>query len=65
MKQIFGSDGLEQISRQAGIGQDEASRGLSQLLPELVDRMTPAGEVPDADALANSVDDFARRLGLS
>jgi uncharacterized protein YidB (DUF937 family) len=65
MKQIFGSDGLEQISRQAGIGQDEASRGLSQLLPEIVDRMTPAGEVPDADALANSVDDFARRLGLS
>ena len=65
MTQIFGHDGLEQISRQAGISQDEASRGLSQLLPEVVDRMTPDGEVPDADALANSVDDFARRFGLS
>jgi uncharacterized protein YidB (DUF937 family) len=65
MTQIFGQDGLEQISRQAGISQDEASRGLSQLLPEVVDRMTPDGEVPDADALADSVDDFARRFGLS
>jgi uncharacterized protein YidB (DUF937 family) len=65
MTQIFGQDGLEQISRQAGISQDEASRGLSQLLPEVVDRMTPDGDVPDADALTNSVDDFARRAGLT
>lgn len=65
MSQIFGRDGLEQISRQAGISEDEASQGLSQLLPEVVDRMTPEGEVPEADALANSVDDFAKRLGLS
>jgi uncharacterized protein YidB (DUF937 family) len=65
MTQIFGQDGLEQISRQAGLSQDEASRGLSQLLPEVVDRMTPEGEVPDADALSTSVDDFARRFGLS
>jgi uncharacterized protein YidB (DUF937 family) len=65
MSQIFGKDGLEAIARQAGISSDDASHGLSQLLPEVVDRMTPDGAVPDADALANSVDDFARRLGLS
>ena len=65
MSEIFGKDGLEEISRKAGISPDEASHGLSELLPEVVDRMTPDGEVPDPDALANSVDDFARRLGLS
>jgi uncharacterized protein YidB (DUF937 family) len=65
MSQIFGKDGLEAIARQAGISPDEASHGLSELLPEVVDRMTPDGEAPDPDALANSVDDFARRLGLS
>jgi uncharacterized protein YidB (DUF937 family) len=65
MSQIFGRDGLEQISRQAGISQDDAARGLSQLLPEVVDHMTPDGGVPDDDALANSVDAFSRRLGLS
>ena len=65
MSQIFGKDGLEAIARQAGLSPDEASHGLSELLPEVVDRMTPNGQVPDPDALANSVDDFARRLGLS
>jgi uncharacterized protein YidB (DUF937 family) len=65
MTQVFGHEGLEQISRQAGITPDEASRGLSALLPEVVDRVTPDGKVPDANALANSVDDFVRRLGRS
>ena len=65
ISEIFGKDGLEAISRQAGISPDEASHGLSELLPEVVDRVTPDGELPDPDALANSVDDFARRLGLS
>ena len=65
MTQVFGHEGLEQLSRQAGISPDEASRGLSALLPEVVDRMMPDGTVPDADALAKSVDDFVRRLGPS
>ena len=65
MSQIFGKEGLEAISRQVGISPNEVSHGLSELLPEVVYRMTPDGEVPNPDALANSVDDFARRLGLS
>ena len=65
MTQIFGRDGIEQISRQAGISEDEASRGLSELLPEVVDRVTPDGDVPDGGALTNSVEDLARRFGLS
>ena len=65
MAQVFGQEGLERISRHAGITPDEASRGLSELLPEVVDQVTPDGAVPDADALANSVNDFVRRFGLS
>jgi len=65
MSEIFGKDGLESIARQAGISPDAASHGLSQLLPEVVDRMTPGGAVPDPDDLTKSVDDFARRLGFS
>ena len=64
MTQIFGRDGIEQISRHAGISADEASRGLSELLPEVVDRVTPDGDVPDGGALTSSVDDLARRFGL-
>lgn len=63
MPDIFGRDGLSEIARRAGVTEDEASRGLSELLPEVVDRVTPEGEVPNFDALTDSVDDLARRFG--
>lgn len=64
MSQIFGREGLEQISRQAGLSEEDASRGLSELLPEVVDRVTPGGDVPDLDALSSTVADLARRFGV-
>jgi uncharacterized protein YidB (DUF937 family) len=60
--QIFGRDGLSQIASQAGLTESEASVGLSQILPGVVDRLTPKGSVPDLDSLAASVDDLARRF---
>jgi uncharacterized protein YidB (DUF937 family) len=62
--QIFGQDGLAAIARQAGVSEQDASAGLSQLLPEVVDRVTPNGKVPDLDVLSASVDDLSRRFGL-
>ena len=62
MARIFGRDGLAQISQQAGISEEDASRGLSELLPEVVDRVTPEGDVPEFGSLTNSVDDLFRRF---
>lgn len=61
--QIFGADEIEQISRRAGISREQAAQGLSRLLPEVVDRVTPDGNVPDFSALTNSVDELARKFG--
>ena len=63
MSQIFGPDALEQISRQAGLSQEDTSRGLSELLPEVIDRVTPDGDLPDDEALTSTMADLARRLG--
>lgn len=63
VKQVFGDDALSGIARQAGVSEAEASRGLSELLPEVVDRVTPEGRVPDLDQLTASVDALRRRLG--
>ena len=65
MEQIFGRGGVAEIARQAGVSEADASRGLSELLPEVVDNVTPDGEVPDFDSLVSSVDDLTRRLGLA
>jgi uncharacterized protein YidB (DUF937 family) len=60
--QVFGGGALSQIARQAGISEAEASQGLSQILPEVVDRLTPDGSVPDLDQLTSSVQDMMRRM---
>jgi len=62
--QVFGRDGVARIASQAGVSEQDASAGLSQLLPEVVDRMTPEGRMPDLDSLAASVGDLQRRFGL-
>ena len=64
MEQIFGRGSIAEIARQANVSEADASQGLSALLPEVVDRVTPGGEVPDLDSLSASVGDLSRQLGL-
>ena len=60
---VFGADGLAAIARQAGLSERETTAGLAQLLPEIIDRATPQGQVPDEDQLAGTLQDLMRRLG--
>ncbi|MDM0040631.1 YidB family protein [Variovorax sp. J22G21] len=59
---VFGEDELQQMAQQAGISSDEARAGLSELLPDVVDHFTPGGTMPEGNTLADSVDDYLRRL---
>jgi len=61
--QIFGQGGLDEIARHANLTPQETSEGLSQLLPELVDHVTPGGQEPNFDQLIRSVDGLRQRMG--
>ena len=61
--QIFGEGGLDEIARHANLTPEQTSEGLSQLLPEVVDRVTPGGQEPDFDQLLHSVDNLRRQMG--
>jgi uncharacterized protein YidB (DUF937 family) len=63
MERVFGREGVAEIARRAGVSEGEATRGLSELLPEVVDRVTPEGREPDLDSLLASVDALTRRSG--
>jgi uncharacterized protein YidB (DUF937 family) len=63
LEQTFGRSGLAEIARVAGVSEEDATRGLSQLLPEMVDRVTPDGQVPDGASLLANLSDLSRRLG--
>ena len=42
----LGSDTLNTLSRQTGVGREELLAGLSQHLPDLIDQLTPNGRLP-------------------
>lgn len=55
IRDILGSDQLQQISQKAGVSREEASHGLASLLPEIIDKLTPNGKVPEGDHLAQGL----------
>jgi len=63
LSQIFGQGGIEEIARRSGLTPQQASSGLSELLPEVVDHVTPGGQEPDFDQLSRSVDALRQRMG--
>ncbi len=47
LAKIFGQGQLGQIAQQMGMSHDQAAGGLAQMLPQVVDQMTPHGQVTD------------------
>jgi len=62
VERTFGRDGLGELARAAGVSEDQASRGLEELLPAIIDRMTPDGALPERDALETRLSDLSRQL---
>ncbi len=44
---VVGMDELSRLSQQLGVSQEEVSSGMAQILPEMVNQLTPQGGVPD------------------
>lgn len=51
IKDALGADNIQQIAQQAGIAPEHATTGLAQLLPQIIDQLTPNGQVPQGDDL--------------
>ena len=48
--QLRGAGGLADIAAQLGLPQEQVAGQLAQLLPQVIDGLTPNGQVPDAGA---------------
>ena len=47
MADVFGGSGLGNLASQLGTSQGQAGSILSQILPELVNQLTPNGQIPE------------------
>ena len=55
-KQILGADAITGIAKDLGTSEDQASSKVAKVLPQLVDKLTRDGEVPDQETLANRLE---------
>jgi uncharacterized protein YidB (DUF937 family) len=46
LQQVLGGDTLAGLAKQLGLSQEDASQGLAGLLPQIVDQLTPQGQMP-------------------
>ena len=55
IEEALGADHIAQVAQQAGIAPEHAATGLAQLLPQIIDKLTPHGQVPQDDLLAQGM----------
>ena len=60
---VLGPDMLSQFAQKAGIGHGDASSVLASVLPELINQMTPQGQVPQGNALDGMLGSLLGQLG--
>ena len=54
IQHVLGSEQVKELAAKAGISPEAASSHLAQLLPMLVDRLTPNGQLPQASGTAST-----------
>jgi uncharacterized protein YidB (DUF937 family) len=53
LQQALGSERIGQLAQQAGLSADQGLGALVQLLPSLIDKLTPDGKLPQQSQLAS------------
>lgn len=63
MQRVLDAGQLKQISEESGLSEPEAAGQLADMLPDLVDKLTPAGHVPPGGLgnMSNLLDHFLGR----
>jgi uncharacterized protein YidB (DUF937 family) len=58
----LGSDTIQEIARKLGVSNADASSGLAALLPQVIDKLTPDGKVPEGGILEQGLSILKQKL---
>jgi uncharacterized protein YidB (DUF937 family) len=63
VEQALGADTVAQVAQEAGVSHDDAKNGLAEILPGLIDKISPDGKLPDLGALGGQLGKLLGGLG--
>jgi uncharacterized protein YidB (DUF937 family) len=56
IQQVFGSEQIQAFAQKAGVAPEAASSQLAGVLPAIVDKLSPNGEVPQGDLTSTGLE---------
>lgn len=62
LQSVLGAEQIQAIARQLGVSPQETSGHLAELLPQIIDRLTPGGAVPAGGMLGGLLDALKRGI---
>ena len=64
IQRVFGNQQVSQIAQRVGIEPEKVTTTLAQVLPGLVDKLTPNGKLPNEETLLEGLNLLKGKLGL-
>ena len=62
VEQALGTDTVNEIAQEAGMDQTQAAQGLAEIIPQLVDKVTPTGVMPQQDIVSDAISKLSQRF---
>ncbi len=56
IQHALGGNFIQQIAEQLGSSKSEVSGGLANLLPDIIDKLTPTGKLPEGDQISQGLE---------
>jgi len=63
IQRVLGSTQVADLARRAGVDPSVASAELAQILPQIVDKLTPSGQMPSNDLLQQALAALKGKIG--
>jgi uncharacterized protein YidB (DUF937 family) len=64
VERVIGAARIELLAHKAGVPPKAAAAEMASLLPQLVDKLTPGGHLPDDEGLARNFDLLREKIGM-
>lgn len=63
LESALGAETLNSVAEQAGVEKDTAASAITYMLPQVVDKLTPDGEIPDESSLLSKLGGYLTGFG--
>lgn len=64
IQSVLGNEQVKSIAAKLGLSTEDASKGIASLLPQVVDKLTPDGKVPDNAPAQDALGGILKNLGF-